>query len=166
MIVKKIADGLNRQVALEAAASDLYLSMAGWCERHKLKGAARFFYAQAEEERAHFLKVVHYLNEHGAEVVLQDRLAPSSNFKSLRDLVEQGLNSERKVTKAVHDLIALCEGEQDYVTLQFVQWFVSEQHEEENVFQDLLDLVDLIGPEGRGLYMIDKEFAGRIAPTE
>ncbi len=157
MLSKKMENELNKQMKHEARASFLYLSMASWCEQKRLKGAADFYYAHAEEERLHMMKIFKYINEMGGHAVSPEIKELQKDFKNIIDVVQLSLESEKQVTTAVHKLTELAREEKDYGTYNFLQFYVDEQREEEVLFNDVLDRIQLIGLEGQGLYYIDKE---------
>jgi ferritin len=157
MLSKKLEDQLNKQVKMEAKASFLYLSMASWCEQKRLNGAANFYYAHAEEERKHMLKIFKFINEMGGHAIAPEVKEVETDFKDIKNIVERSLESEKAVTTSVHKLTELAREEKDYGTYNFMQFYVDEQREEEVLFNNVLDRIELIGLEGQGLYYIDKE---------
>ena len=157
MISKKLEVALNEQIALEAQASFQYLAMASWCEQQALNGAAQFFYKQSTEEREHMMKIFHYLNSVNGHAIVPTIDKTQIEFKNITDVVEKALKGEQEVTKAVHKLSELTSKEKDYATYNFVQFYVNEQREEEVLFTQILEKIELIGLEGMGLYYIDKE---------
>ena len=159
MLSIKIESALNKQIAQEAFASYYYLSMASWCQNKGLDGAATFLYKQSEEERAHMLKLFAYINETGGHALAPEVKKSPDNFKSVVDIFKLALKQEQQNTKSINTLGELCLKEKDYSTFNFLQWYVAEQHEEEMVFKNILDKVDIIGIEGKGLYLIDKAIA-------
>jgi ferritin len=157
MVSEKLENSLNEQVKLESKASALYLSMASWCEKKKLNGAAAFYYAQSDEERQHMLKVFKYINEMGGHAKVASVDQVDLDFENIRQVVQRSLESEKMVTSSVHQLCELAREVKDYGTLNFLQFYVDEQREEEVLFGNILDRIELIGLEGQGLYYIDKE---------
>ncbi len=157
MISKKLEKALNAQIKLESEASFNYLAMASWCDQKSLNGAAEFFYAQAEEERQHMLKIFRYINDLEGHAISPSVSQPEIQFESILDVCRKSLAGEAKVTKAVHKLSELASEEKDYATYNFLQFFVDEQRQGETVFNHLIDKIKLIGLEGMGLYYIDKE---------
>lgn len=157
MISKKLEAALNEQIALEAQASFQYLAMASWCEQQALNGAAKFFYKQSAEERQHMMKIFHYLNSVNGHALVPTIDKTQLKFKDVKDVVDTALKGEQKVTAAVHKLSELTSKEKDYATYNFVQFYVNEQREEEVLFTQILEKIELIGMEGMGLYYIDKE---------
>ncbi len=157
MISKKIEATLNKQIELEAYASFLYLSMASWCEQEGLDGTAKFMYRQSAEERGHMLRIFNYINEVNGHAITPAIKQPPKTFKSINVLLEQVYGHEQKVTKAIHKIVELCYKEDDYTTLNFLQWYIDEQREEEAMMRSILDKVKLIGEGGQKLYYIDQE---------
>ncbi|MEX1190267.1 MAG: ferritin [Bacteroidia bacterium] len=158
MFSASLEEQLNHQVSLESSASALYLSIASWCEKKKLNGAASFFYAQSDEERLHMLKVFKYINEMGGHAKVASVNPVETEFHSIKEVIERSLQSEKNVTSSIHSLCELAREVKDYGTLNFLQFYVDEQREEEVLFSNILDRIELIGMEGQGLYYIDKEF--------
>lgn len=159
MLTKKVETALNDQVANEAYASNSYLSMASWCEMKGLKGASEFFYEQSAEERTHMLKIVKYINNTGGTSKISMIKEPLAKYKSLKDVFDTALKQEQGVTKLINSLVELSLAAKDFTTQQFLQWFVTEQHEEECLFQSVLDMLALAGDEGNNLLLLDNEIA-------
>ena len=155
-ISPKIKKALNNQTALEANASNTYLAMASWCEITGYEGSAEFFYVQAEEERQHMLKFIHYLNDIGAQATIPGAKPPTSNFKSLETIIKTSLNNEQIVTKSIHNIVEIAQKEKDHSTYAFLEWFVNEQVEEEKKFETILQKFDLIGRDKLAINEIDK----------
>lgn len=166
MISKKLEKALNEQIALEARASFQYLAMASWCEQKALNGCANFFYRQSNEERQHMMKIFHYLNSVNGHAVVPQIDQPKLEFKNIEDAVNSALKGEEFVTTSVHKLSELASKEKDYATYNFIQFFVDEQREEQVLFTQILEKIELIGMEGMGLYYIDKEIDGFVLPEE
>ncbi len=157
MLPKAVEEGLNKQVAMEAFASQNYLAMACWCDNNALEGCAAFLYHHAEEERMHMMKLVRYINESGGFAIIPAIAQPNLTYENVQQLFESAYQHELKVSKSIDELVDLSDLEKDRQTSTFLQWYVDEQHEEEALYRTLLDKVKLIGIEGRGLYFIDKE---------
>lgn len=156
---KKIEKALNDQIAMEGFASNYYLAMAAWCDQTGFEGAAKFFYKQSAEEREHMMKIFHYVIAAGGNAQAPAIEQPPLTFKSLPNLFEIALKNEVNVTKSIHKILEMCTTQKDHRTANFLQWFVTEQMEEENQFQVLLDKVRIIGESGTSLYLIDRELA-------
>lgn len=157
MLSKEMEKTLNKQVELEAYASALYLSMASWCENEGMEGSAQFMHRQSEEEREHQLKIFHYIIEMDARAYVPATKKPPHEFKSIRNMYEAVYAHEQKVTKSINKIVEQCYKENDYSTLNFLQWFVDEQREEESLMRNILDRIKLIGDGPQSLFYIDKE---------
>ncbi len=167
----KVEKALNAQIEKEAFASQIYLSMASWAENNGLNGTAQFMYTHSDEERFHMLKLVKFVNERGGKAVIPPVAKPPVDFKNLEDLFTRLLEHEISVTKSINDLVGLCLDERDYTTHNFIQWYVSEQLEEEALARTILDKIKLIGNDKGGMYLFDKDLensaiqAGSTAAT-
>lgn len=167
MLSQKTIDRLNQQINLEIYSSHLYLQMSSWCAHRSLDGCATFLGQHADEEMAHMRRLFNYLQETGAYAKINGMQAPPSDFGSLTEMFEQIYEHEQLVTSKINDLVHLASTEPDYATLQFLQWYVSEQHQEEFLFKSILDKIKLIGIEGQGIFFIDREIANMAAnPTQ
>lgn len=165
MLSQKMIDTMNDQIRIEFESSNLYLQMAAWCASKGLDGGATFLAFHAEEERMHMMKLFTYLGETGAMAVIPALAKPQDEYESLLAMFTQILDHERFVTSRINALVALAYEEKDYSSLNFMQWYVAEQHEEEALFSSLLDKIKLIGYDGRGLYLIDKELGKHAAAS-
>lgn len=161
MLSKKIAKALNGQITSENTSAHYYLAMASWCEANALPGCAQFLYSHAEQERTHMMKLFHYINDTGGHAVVETFKAPPSEFKSVEQVFKLVFENEKDITGEINKLVDLCLEEKDHSSFNFLQWYVAEQHEEEKLFRDILDLITRTGTDGRGLYFIDKEIGGR-----
>ncbi len=161
MITEKMEKMLNDQLAKEFFASHYYLSIASWCDSKGYSGTANFFYLQSQEEREHAMKFFHYINELNGYAVMPALEKPPTDFEGYRKIFELSLETERENTKSIHEIVEHALSEKDYSTNNFLQWFVDEQVEEENLFMGILDKIDIIGTEGPGLYMLDKDLGKR-----
>ncbi len=159
-MVNSIEKLLNSQVKFEAMASMQYLAMAAWAEAQGYNGVATFFYGQSEEERLHMIKLVQFINERNGKVKIPALEAPQPNFKSLNDLFETFLKSEVNVTQKINDIINECLEHKDYIVHNFMQWYVTEQLEEESLARTLLDKLKIIGNDRSGHYLFDRDVAG------
>ncbi|OGX39551.1 MAG: hypothetical protein A3G91_00440 [Omnitrophica WOR_2 bacterium RIFCSPLOWO2_12_FULL_50_9] len=157
MLNKKMETALNQQIIKEFYASSSYLSMASWAETKSLRGCASFFNAQSQEERGHMQKLVQYINQSGGHALVPAVQEPPAQYNSLADLFETSLKQETDVTQAVHKLVDLALTAKDYASFHFLQWYVGEQHEEENLFRTILDLIKMGGADGKNLLLVDRE---------
>ena len=155
MLSKAMLDILNKQTEKEAYASQLYLSMASWAEAKGLEGISEWFYAQAEEERVHMLKFVRYINERGGHATVPKVDLPPKDFPSVKAVFEASLEHEQMVTAAIGDIVALSLEQKDFTTNNWIQWFVTEQLEEEASVRAILDKLDLLGD--GPLYHFDRD---------
>jgi len=163
MLPKKIEKLLQEQIEVESNSSYGYLAAASWCEVNGLEGAAAFFYKQSDEERVHMLKLFKYVNEKGGHALAPENKKPKQDFKNIIDLIKYFHDSEKNVSASVNKLVYVATQEQDYTTLNFLQWYVTEQHEEETLARTLQDKIKLIGLEANGLYLIDNEIGKHVA---
>jgi ferritin len=166
MINNNIESVLNKQIQKEELSSRLYLSMAMWCEVNGFPGAAAFLYGHAEEERLHQLKIIHYVNDRGGKALLLDQEQPSSEFASLQDVFEKILDHEEYITGHINHVYGLAIEEKDYTTGNFLQWFISEQLEEEKLVGVILDKIKMVGSDKIGLFHIDKELSTMAAASK
>ncbi len=160
MLSKTVQDALTSQIAEEHYSSLYYLAMASWCDTKGFSGAAKFLYGHSEEERSHMIKIFHYLNDAGGHARLTETKLPPDEFESLAVLFEQVLQHEKHISSCINELASLAMTEKDFATMNFLQWFLSEQHEEERLFQTILDKLEMIGGDSSRLFWIDKELEG------
>lgn len=156
---------LNDQVKYEASASMQYLAMASWADEKGYNGVAQFFYLQSNEERVHMTKLVKFINERSAKVIIPELDKPKSNFNSLNELFDTFLKSEVFVTQQINHVIFECLQHKDYNVHNFMQWYVTEQLEEEAVARTLLDKLTIIGDDKSGHYMFDRDINSIAAST-
>jgi len=169
MLSEKMVMKLNYQINRELYSAYLYLSMASYADSEGLSGFANWFKIQAKEEEYHAEKMYNYVNQQGRRVVLEAIEQPQTDFTSMVDLFEQTLKHEKVVTSLINGLVKLAREENDYATESFLQWYVTEQVEEEANPAEMIQKLKYIGKDGRGLLMLDKELAARIftpPPTE
>ncbi len=157
MISKKMESALNKQIELEGYASFLYLSMASWCEQGGLEGSAKFMHRQSDEERAHMLRIFNFINEVDGHAITPAITQPPLQFESVRSLFSQVYEHEKKVTASINGLVDMCYAENDHSTLNFLQWYIQEQREEEALMRTIIDKIKLIGDGPLSLFYIDKE---------
>lgn len=162
MLKQNILDKLNQQINLEHYSSNLYLAMSSWCKAQGLDGSAAFLATHSAEELQHMHKLFGYVNETGAQALVSEIDAPANTFKDLKDVFEKTYEHEQFITSKINELAELTMEEKDYATFNFLQWYVAEQHEEEALFKGILDKMSIIGLDGRGLHMVDKEIANLL----
>jgi ferritin len=158
-ISTEISKAINDQISYEASATYAYIAMGSWCERIGYDGSAAFFFEQANEENTHMLKFIHYLNNAGAEAIIPAIEKPQDKFDSLESTFQAGLKSEQTVTKLINNLVDMAEKEKDRATYSFLQWFVSEQIEEETLFQTILQKFEILGRDKLAVYQLDQSLA-------
>lgn len=163
MLPKKIEAALNAQIQTEAMSSQIYLAMASWAETQGLSGTAAFLYGHSDEERMHALKLVKFVNERGGHAVVPALPAPPRTWKSLTHIFQDLFAHETKVTGEINKVVDLCLKEKEYTTHNFMQWYVSEQIEEEALARTLIDKLNMIGGDKGGLYLFDRDLAGMSA---
>ena len=162
MIGKKMEQALNGQLNAEYYSSYLYLSIAAYFASIDLPGFANWMRIQVQEEEFHTLKFYDYIIERGGRVILQQIEAPPNDWDSPLEAFEATLVHEQKVTGLINDLVYLARDERDNATEIFLQWFVSEQVEEEDSVNTVLGQLKLIKDSPQALFMLDKELAQRI----
>jgi ferritin len=136
--------------------------MASWAENNGLPGIATWLYAQAEEERIHFLKFIKYINERGGSAVLPAFKKPPAEFKGTEELFKEVLRHEEYITASINEIVHLTLEEKDYNTHNFLQWFVTEQIEEEASVRTIIDKLKLVGP--ANLYIFDRDILSLRRP--
>lgn len=161
MLPKKVEQAMNEQIKWEFFSGYLYLSMASYFHELGLSGFAAWMEAQYEEEVFHALKMYKYVTEAGGRVLLESIDQPQHEWESPLDCFEFSLNHEKSVTKRINDLATLAQEEKDHATFIFLQWFVTEQVEEEDTFGDVVSKLKLVG-DGGGLFMLDRDLGTRV----
>jgi ferritin len=160
---KRVETALNEQVEKESSSSQFYLSMASWAENNGLNGTAKFMYLHADEERFHMLKLIKFINERGGVAVVPSIPKPPASFDSLLQIFELLQEHEIAVTESINGVVDICLQEKDYSTHNFMQWYVSEQLEEEALARNILDKLHLIGNDKGGLYLFDRDLEAMSA---
>ena len=155
MLNKKVEEILNVQVEKEGYSSNLYLAMASWAEVKGYEGIAQWLHAQSDEERMHMLKLISYINERGGQAVIPAFEKPASDYNDVKPMFEQVLKHEEYVSASINDIVAVCEQEKDFTTHNWIQWFVTEQIEEEASARNILDKLNMLGD--GPLYMFDRD---------
>ncbi len=158
MLKKSVEDILVTQIEKEAYSSNLYLSMASWAETNGLEGVSKWMYAQAEEEKMHMLKFMKFVNERGGKAVIPAVKQPPANYKNVQNVFEMTLEHERYITASINEIVGVCLDEKDFTTHNWIQWFVTEQTEEEASVMAIIDKLKLL--DGHNLYMFDRDIVG------
>lgn len=167
MLSNKIQDALNAQINAEMWSAYLYLSMAMYCEEQGRSGVANWYRVQFKEEQAHAEVLMNYVNQRGGRVILKAIDEVPTSWDSVLDTFKHTLEHEQKVTSLINNIYALAEQEHDYATRDRLNWFVSEQVEEEDNAAKLIDKFTLVSNDGMGVYMLDQELGARtyVAPS-
>ncbi len=163
MLKKAVEEILVRQIEREAYSSNLYLSMASWAETNGFGGVADWMYAQADEEKLHMLKFMKYVNERGGKAIIPAVEQPPVDFTDVKALYEETLKHEQFVTESINEIVGVCLEEKDFTTHNWVQWFVTEQIEEEASVSAILDKINLLG--GQNYYLFDRDVLGLRTAT-
>lgn len=157
MVSSKIEEALNAQIEVEARSSQFYLAMASWADTKGFSGVSQFLYRHSDEERQHMLKLINYVNQRGGKAIIPSLPKPPADFESVQVIFKELFEHEQKVTQRINEVVDACLAEKDYTTHNFMQWYVSEQIEEEALARTILDKLALIGNDKGGLYLFDRE---------
>ncbi len=159
---KKLAELLNQQVNKEFYSAYLYLDMSNYYADQDLDGFANWYKIQAQEERDHALLFMEYLQNNNESVTLEAIEKPDKVFNTLMDPLEAGAEHERYVTSLINDIYAVAYELKDFRTMQFLDWFVKEQGEEEKTADSLIKKYKLFGDDPKSLYLLNQELAARV----
>ena len=165
MLSPKMQESLNNQLNAELFSSYLYLSMAAHLEGASLPGMATWMRLQAQEELSHALKFYDFIGERNGRVLLTQIEAPKTEWSGALEVFEDAYQHEQKVTHLINELANLAREEKDHATETFLQWFITEQVEEEASVSTIVDRLTLIGGNGGALFMMDGQLGQRPAPT-
>ena len=158
---KKVADLLNDQINKELYSAYLYLDMSNYFERRGLNGFANWYMIQAQEERDHAMLFYRYMQNNDCVVTLEAIAKPDKKFKKDMDVLKEGLAHEEYVTASIHNIYDAAYKVKDFRTMQFLDWFVKEQGEEETNARDMITKMELFGNDPKSLYMLNQELAAR-----
>lgn len=158
---ENIEKALNEQVNAELYSSYLYLSMSAYYQSKGLTGFANWMRVQAQEELYHAIKLYDYINERGGRPVMMPISAPPKEWDSPLHVAREQLKHERYVSDLINKLLDLTIEEKDHAAMNFLQWYIKEQVEEEDTATDMVNKLSLIGEEGNGIFMLDKEVGQR-----
>ena len=161
MLDKKVKDLLNTQINKELYSGYLYLDFSDYYYDQGLDGFGNWYYVQAQEERDHAMLMRQYLLNNGESVVLDAIDKPDKTYSSPADPLKFGLEHEQYVTSLINDIYKAAQDVNDYRTMQFLDWFVKEQGEEEMNADDMIKKYELFGSDPRGLYSLNQELLGR-----
>jgi ferritin len=161
MITEKITKMLNKQINQEFYSSYLYLQMAAFFEEEKLNGFAAWMKIQSQEEYKHAMKLYEYVLQANAKVELQKIDSPKNKWKDALDVFQDTYKHEKQITGYINEIVDIALTEKDFATFSFLQWFVTEQVEEESTALLILDKIKLIGDNKTGLFFLDREMGSR-----
>lgn len=162
MLDAKVANLINEQVNKEFYSAYLYLDFSNYYYNECLDGFGNWYKIQAQEERDHAMLMLTYLQNNGEKVVLEAIAKPDVELKEFIDPLNEGLKHEQYVTSLIHNIYDAANSVRDFRTMQFLDWFVKEQGEEEKNAEDLVKKFTLFGSDPKGLYMLDNELAARV----
>ncbi len=165
MLSQTMNKALNEQIKWELYSGYLYLSMSAYLNGLGLDGCALWMRYQAQEELMHAMKFFDFVNSRGGQPQLAAIDAPPAEWKSPLAVFEQALEHEQHVTKRINDLVDVALGERDHATNIFLQWFVTEQVEEEEHVGGIVNKLKLVGDGGEAMFMMDKELGQRLPPA-
>ncbi|MGZ2369657.1 ferritin [Ancylomarina sp. YFZ004] len=159
---KNVEAILNNQINKEFWSAYFYLSMSNYLNANGMSGFANWMKVQFEEETSHAMKMMDFVNERGGRVILDPIAEVPSEWEGVLNIYEETLKHEELVTSLINECVNVAIAEKDHATVNFLQWFVDEQVEEESGVSEIIDQLKMIGCQGNGLYMIDKEFKSRV----
>lgn len=161
MLDKKVTELLNDQINKELYSAYLYLDFSIYYQEQGLDGFANWYKIQEQEERDHAMLFLEYMQNNGEHITLSQVDKPDKECKTLKDPLDFALEHERYVTSLINDIYAAAHDVKDYRTMQFLDWFVKEQGEEEKNAEDMVKKFELFGTDPKSLYMLDNEMASR-----
>ncbi len=162
MLKSKVEKAINKQINAEMWSGYLYLSMSSYFESIGLTGFANWMWIQAREEMTHAMRLYHHVIERGGRVLFDAIDKVPNEWHSPQHVFEETYKHEQKVTKLIEDLVDIAEKEKDRATHNMLQWFIEEQVEEESSADEILQKIKLIGQNGNGIFMLDRELAQRV----
>ena len=166
MISDRLRDEINEQIKYEMYSAYMYLAMSAWCAERNLSGFAHWMNLQAQEEVDHAMRFFNFLLERGARVELQALDAPPSEYGDPVAVMEKSLEHEKFVSSRIHHLYKLATKEGDYPAQVMLQWFVSEQVEEEASIDEIVERMKMFGSDGTSLLMVDTQLGARQPEAE
>ncbi len=161
MISKKMTEQLNEQIKNEVYSAAYYFAISSYCSAKDYHGTAHYFRVQAGEEMNHALKIYDYLLDVDARAVVPAVEQPPVEYTTIEEIFKKALAHEQFITSCINKLMDLANGEKDYATANFLQWFVKEQIEEEANVNKVLAQLKMVGTDSRGLFLLDMELGKR-----
>lgn len=162
MLNEKVAELINVQINKEFYSAYLYLDFSNYYQEEGLDGFANWYMIQAQEERDHAILMMQYMQNNGAKVTLEAIAKPDKELKDKLQVLELGLEHEQYVTSLIHTIYDAAYSVRDFRTMQFLDWFVKEQGEEEKNAEDMIKKMKMFGDDAKGLYMLNSEMAARV----
>lgn len=162
MISEQLQDSLIEQLNKEYHSAYIYLGMSAYCSKEGFNGAANWFLIQYQEEVAHGMKLFKYLEDQNVDIKLPSIQGVEVSFNSLLDVFQKSLEHEQTMTRNLNNLSDLAMKDKDHATYNLLQWYVTEQVEEEATVSGIIDHIKLVDGNGYGLYTIDKELSSRV----
>ncbi len=168
MLNQRLEKELNKQLNRELFSSYLYMSMGAYFQSVDLLGFSNWMHIQAQEELSHAQKFYHFINERGGRVILESIEKPETDWDNTLNAFEDTLKHEKYITSSINDLVTAANEEKDYATQIFLQWFVTEQVEEEASVNEIINKLRLMKDAPGAIFMLDRELAQRQfnAPAE
>ena len=166
MLTKKVEAAMNDQLQKELQSAYVYLGMSAYCETESLPGFAAWLRRQFDEEQQHALRFYNFIVDRGARVELKQLDAPPTKYASPLAVFETALEHEKAVTKAINELYDLVAREKDFASQAWLDWFATEQVEEEKTVTQIVDDLRRVGASGDGLFFLDKDLASRTSAPE
>ncbi len=157
----QVLEAINRQIAAEFAASFAYLAMAGWCEHHKFMGAGRWLRLQSQEEHGHAMKLFDFVLARNHAARIDGVHTPQGEFSSVADVFERALDQEQGVSRQIDELYELAFKERVFAAMAELQWFISEQVEEEKNVREIVAKLHMVRNDPASLLDIDRELGSR-----
>lgn len=166
MLNPQIQDALNKQINAEFHSAYLYLSMSAYFEARSLAGMANWMRIQAQEELGHAMKFFNFINDRDGRVSLTEIEGPKTEWGSALEAFQDAYAHEQKITGMINDLSNLATSAKDHAAHNFLEWFVAEQVEEENTVRTIVDQLELVGADGVGQFILDRELGQRTAAPQ
>lgn len=161
MLSQTMLDELNNQINEELYSAYIYFAMSGYLEDKNLPGAANWMRAQAQEELGHVMRFYHYIKDRRGRIMMKPLQGPPNEWDSFVAVFDAAFKHEQHISGRIHKLAELAAQENDHATLSFLKWFIDEQVEEEASVDEVLQKLKMIGGQGHGLFMIDRELGAR-----
>ena len=162
MLDKKVAELINDQINKELYSGYLYLDFSVYYEEEGLDGFANWYKVQAQEERDHAMLMMQYMQNNGEKITLKAIDKPNKELNDKLKVLEYGLEHEQYVTSLIHNIYDAAYNVRDFRTMQFLDWYVKEQGEEEKNAEDLIKKMKLFGDDAKSLYMLNNEMLARV----